>query len=515
MPLVCLTPSPPLLTPQSEEEAPDLSRVSKYAYVPGRPLSPAALRAPNLHHFNLDPSSAPAPGTEIELRDLDFTWCPCVVIKNWKTKIKVRYIGWSSEWDETLPYPHSRLARMYTYTKRVKCWVRQGNTDTRFPAVVRLRNPQPGSRHAEEALAMESKVYVEYFHPGPRVMKQKNEEKGEWVNTRNVTGWSSYGGNRVLDDAKKSQDGNLGTKNSIADALKRLESSIRTAVNPAAAVNESLGGGGSIGKLPRRAFERGSLLRREYRVLVGGGEVVNGFTFTGEIKESESSQRKAATKQPSSEPIAVPISWGCYDRGVQRIEETGLYMSVVELGGNRYNLGLYDTATEAKIRTENGRRIMEARLNEGTGEDVKESTYEEVVSELLNMDERENSYTPLKGFVNGLLNNPMVKEGVDDAGRSVANVANEVGMALPNGYLFSLSAHAFKEGNRDQGVGVKVISSRDMRRSRRGDEEEEVQETIEKPMKKKKEEGRKKRRKTPQKIEFDVVRCSMDTSRDV
>ena len=220
---------------------------------------------------------------------------------------------------------------------------------------------------------------MEYFFPGPRRSSTNKEEVGEWVNTRNITGWASYGKNRILDDAKKSQLGNQGTKKSNIEALKRLENSIRTAATPAAAAHETLRGGGSIGKLPKRAFERGSLLRRDFRVLVGGGEVVNGLTFTGEIKGADSSQRKAAAKQPSSEPLVVPISWNCYDRGVQRIKETGLYMSVAEIGGNGYNLGIYNTATEAKIRAENGRRIMEARVNGGKGEDVMESTYEDFV----------------------------------------------------------------------------------------------------------------------------------------
>lgn len=38
-------------------------------------------------------------------------------------QVTIRYEGWGSEWDETLPYPHPRLARLFTYTKKVKCFV--------------------------------------------------------------------------------------------------------------------------------------------------------------------------------------------------------------------------------------------------------------------------------------------------------------------------------------------------------------------------------------------------------
>ncbi len=40
-----------------------------------------------------------------------------------KCHVTVQYEGWGEQWDETLPYPNNRLARMFTYTKKVKCFV--------------------------------------------------------------------------------------------------------------------------------------------------------------------------------------------------------------------------------------------------------------------------------------------------------------------------------------------------------------------------------------------------------
>jgi len=63
-------------------------------------------------------------------------------------------------------------------------------------------------------------------------------------------------------------------------------------------------------------------------------------------------------------------------------------MSIAVLGGNEYNLGVYETATEAKVRSQNGARAM--RRGEGGNR-----TLEEVVEEGKHVDGRNASYTPL------------------------------------------------------------------------------------------------------------------------
>mmetsp|Transcript_16759 Transcript_16759/g.33877 ORF Transcript_16759/g.33877 Transcript_16759/m.33877 type:complete len:785 (+) Transcript_16759:72-2426(+) len=80
----------------------------------------------------------------LEIRDPDSIWSAAKIIKisygEGKSKecndadkdgnatranctVTIRYEGWGTEWDETLPYPHPRLARIFTYTKKVKCFV--------------------------------------------------------------------------------------------------------------------------------------------------------------------------------------------------------------------------------------------------------------------------------------------------------------------------------------------------------------------------------------------------------
>ena len=81
-----------LMAFQPADERSDLDKkadsVVAAAYIPGRPLSPEALKRPYLHTFNVMPYSSssatvspPPVGLHMELRDLDFIWCPCKVIQ--------------------------------------------------------------------------------------------------------------------------------------------------------------------------------------------------------------------------------------------------------------------------------------------------------------------------------------------------------------------------------------------------------------------------------------------------
>ena len=69
-------------------------------------------------------------GSKLDLRDLDFIWCACTVVKVYSKEgageggegralldgpgqgcVKLRYDGWGEEWDETVQWPNDRLAR--------------------------------------------------------------------------------------------------------------------------------------------------------------------------------------------------------------------------------------------------------------------------------------------------------------------------------------------------------------------------------------------------------------------
>ena len=45
------------------------------------------------------------------------------ISNKWKCNVTLRYEGWGSKWDMILSYPNKQLARIFTYTKQVRCFV--------------------------------------------------------------------------------------------------------------------------------------------------------------------------------------------------------------------------------------------------------------------------------------------------------------------------------------------------------------------------------------------------------
>ena len=120
-----------------------------------------------------------------------------------------------------------------------------------------------------------------------------------------MVGWSRRGRGKVLEEARRLAKANGGTKRSNEEAARRLEASIRNVGN--AGVGER--GIQRMGKLPGKAFERGSLLSTGCS---RGGGTVEGRRFTGDIKGvDERGKRVSQSKQASTEPVVVPVEWDC------------------------------------------------------------------------------------------------------------------------------------------------------------------------------------------------------------
>lgn len=136
------------------------------------------LQSTQVHKFNLDPTTIPPLYSKLELRDLDFIWCVATIVnivddvtrsEGSLGQISLRYDGWDSIWDETLSYPNDRLARLFSYTKQAKAWVKLTNTiETRWPAILSIRNGQPGSDFADKMLVKEKKVFCRFVQPAPK-----------------------------------------------------------------------------------------------------------------------------------------------------------------------------------------------------------------------------------------------------------------------------------------------------------------------------------------------------------
>mmetsp|Transcript_6173 Transcript_6173/g.13574 ORF Transcript_6173/g.13574 Transcript_6173/m.13574 type:complete len:619 (-) Transcript_6173:99-1955(-) len=240
----------------------------------------------------------PEVGMEIDFRDPDYIWSSAKIVKvskargrpsdpsttgtkgrstNGKIQVTIRYDGWPSDWDELVSWPSVRVARLFTYTKRVKCLVdgllvtkkHRGKTIaddgtkigycSYWPCTVRFRMPHPAHRaRAEELLRLEPNVFVQPYGLQddiipPTVLSVSNG--GVWLHNNKLRMWR--------DDTTLSQT--MGILPPNFDMAYKI--SLQDTATP--------------GKLPTKAVELGSLLNADYRVFTLGGEPVNGLMYSG------------------------------------------------------------------------------------------------------------------------------------------------------------------------------------------------------------------------------------------
>ena len=262
--------------------------------------------------------------TAIEIRDPDYIWSSARVVEvktgendagNIVSAVKVRYDGWGPDWDEWVPFPSPRLARPFTYTRRVRSLVNMlskkkskpiknggggkrvgnggkagGGTPTKaatshcslWPCAVSFRMPHPsgsGDRRprAEELLRLEPNVFVVPYEPHllPRHSYASLNHGGRWMNSNRLRKWrerADDGGSGGSGGAPSDRSMGLGT---LPDGFE-------------AAHRAGADDGGTPGTLPRRALEAGSLLSSRYRPREAGGRAraADGpGAFTGEMTE--------------------------------------------------------------------------------------------------------------------------------------------------------------------------------------------------------------------------------------
>lgn len=149
----------------------------------GDPSEQDELEASNIAHVR------PHEGMRLEIRDADYIWSSGFIVqvstKDDLTMVTVASDGWGSEWNEVIQWPNDRLAKLYTYTKQVKCnldLLRKFRSrkpsrqemeklpkhakkvySTVWPSTVQFRMPHPGVKHAMYALRLENKVFVKPY----------------------------------------------------------------------------------------------------------------------------------------------------------------------------------------------------------------------------------------------------------------------------------------------------------------------------------------------------------------
>ena len=327
----------------------------------------------------------PEVGMEIDFRDPDYIWSSGRIVGVKSTpkskaakQVTVQYDGWPPDWNEVVTWPSVRIAKLFTYTKRVRCFAEgiipkkappkkkdlEGTgqkvvTCTLWPCTVRFRMPHPAHRaRAEELLRLEPNVFVQPYAPEtlPQdILCTIENNNGAWLHNGRLRLWKNENALVML--------GTLHPSFEFAYKLGQDDTS-------------------TPGKLPFRAMEVGSLLNSAYRVFKVGGEAINGRLYTGECADPKAtvpkfaSSRKSASKASSDRklrseeakakaeaeakrlrciqrPPKLPRPLVIYDPSSKltseavRLRETKRWGAAISVGGNDLFLGSFPTQAHA------------------------------------------------------------------------------------------------------------------------------------------------------------------------
>jgi hypothetical protein len=248
------------------------------------------------HNGDNKATGGPVVGMAIDIQDTCLVWSPGRVIQiknqagediNKKTVVVVRYDGWEHKWDEMIDWDGPRLARLYTYTRRVKCFCSifpkiKGKPKKEelidlpekapqiysraWPCSVQFRMPHPTAPQrtsadqlsAKDQLGLEPKAHVIPYatHLLPLFLqKLTKKEGGRWYDCNLLVPWTETP--EYLGVTQQGFD--------EAFAVAKADKTI-------------------IGTLPPNVLARGSLLKDEYLVKQEGG---NG-RFDGALGEKSS-----------------------------------------------------------------------------------------------------------------------------------------------------------------------------------------------------------------------------------
>ena len=352
----------------------------------------------------------------LEILDPDFIWSSATVESiihqednnnnhGNKQVVNIRYEGWGAEWDEQLSWPNERLAKLFTYTKRVKCLAsilpikkdrkkskaqpQSSTQNSLWPCCVSFRMPHSSSigennnddnKHndnesnaaalsPEEALKLERNVFVQPYCKNllPSFLCHKfGESDGMWINVNKLKKWK----------------GDIFT-------CKPLDESSAFEV----AYNYAMQDPTTVGTFPgsSQCLDTGSLLKEKYRAKTLGGVIYNGGIYSGDIIESplfttntalvtddtsleqtteaqyrtnsdvshaliddDHSHSKRANiilpkyEPPPTLPEPITIHEPVYSDGLTRLKKSKQWGASLSLGGNTLLLGPFPTQTQAR-----------------------------------------------------------------------------------------------------------------------------------------------------------------------
>ncbi|KAI2500021.1 hypothetical protein MHU86_14476 [Fragilaria crotonensis] len=310
------------------------------------------LEASNIAHVH------PHVGMRLEIRDADYIWSSGFIVQisinDKQTMVTVASDGWGRQWDEVMTWPNDRLAKLYTYTKQVKCnldLIRKNTSrkpsrqdlanlpkrakrvySTLWPGTAQFRMPHPGVKHARYALRLEDKVYVkpygvEFLPKG--IQATMVHDGGCWLHHSKIRLWR--------DDPITC--GVLHANYQQAFQIARRDQTVK-------------------GLLRVKALEESSLLHERYRALdIRGCDIFDGVLR--EMKPPEKRQRldllddeEETNETRSEKPPSVVAIHGV---SVAKCQKTNQWVASLSMNGNQVFLGSFPTESQAWLATRKAR----------------------------------------------------------------------------------------------------------------------------------------------------------------
>ena len=267
-------------------------------------------------------------------------------------RVTVRCAGWNgSDWDKTMDYPDGRLARIFTYTKRVKGIVElippngaatdnNGPNDppsatdwTRtWPCRVYFRMPNPGCDVAASLLESEDSILVQPYLPELLPVRARKNIRGGylWVTSDALRPWKELDvtGPRSISDGGELIIAEETRLDRASDEEYRVKLIFCRAYQQAEL--------DWIQHMPSDPLSAGSLVKANYRVQNLGGDVVDGVRFSGSFPSHDGDMAPSRTSpEIDIEPRA------------RQLEHSGKFASILHTGASEIVLGTYPTEKEA------------------------------------------------------------------------------------------------------------------------------------------------------------------------
>jgi hypothetical protein len=343
----------------------------------------------------------------LDLLDDEFIWNLARIVRvsseGNRCNVTVRYEGWGSKWDIELPYPNERLARMFTYTRQVRCFAillgsskveiddKVNNPDHTiflygtdnwtnvWPCKVSFRMPHQDRQSACAALRMEDKVYIKPYmtYALPGSVRKNMIGGGQWVETSRLLPWKDLDVSNPLHIFKRMHiiqevrsSGGLPAGNDRSLLSSQGNESYSVMKDFCVAYQTALSDWVQ-GRLPPQALSEGVLLNDAYRIFPNDVEADptnecrysgsfaprkmglhanrNGVTNHGTNPQLYPDTTKIAFTALSLLPSPVPIIQSASpDQCIRQLEASNLWAGVLHVAGNDIFVGAYASQIEAR-----------------------------------------------------------------------------------------------------------------------------------------------------------------------